>query len=214
MNRKRLTEILSQKKKGDRWNCYAAPEEFHYWTVKHKWPSLEKYGVAPLSLKASARGSVMKPLKTRFTKKSPKRLNCGIDVTGYDSVIQSRNNGFDFRVDSTQEINQVLLELSEEYEKTSWEISELSVYNPKSGAMVEFARYNPDKTGVLLYAICTLVNGREKYYPEISLSTMQRYLGKFKQKLAHCTLEQVLAGSCAIKLGVKGEQTLLRKNKE
>lgn len=204
--------INSHMSEGDKWYCYQAPEPFHFWTKKNLWInlSIEKLGVNPLSVKVSSEKSSADATVQTFTKKNPLVLPDGLRVYGTRSMKQSQTASLKFRVDSTKEINETLKYLSAFTNIDQWLIRAIEVYNKKS-QIITFERFNPDGSGVSLYFCRYKENGKDHFYPSVSLDKQRNILGDFKDHLAHCTINTVPTAFCAIKKGIKSNQVKLRK---
>jgi len=211
--RAKLEDVIHKKPEGDDWYCFQVPEEYHVWTSRHKWSSMEQYGVAPIRLKVSGAADGNETIATAFTKKNPKTLVCGVEVAGRKTTNQSQSFSWDLRVDSVREINDALSELAEgdDYQVNAFNIRELDVFNKKTGVILKCERHNPDGNQTSLYIVGFHDGGELRLYPEVALATMQQYVADFKSLFAQCSNIQAIQHGCVVKNKIKKKQIKLRK---
>jgi len=211
----RLTDLLKSKKVGDSWYSFEAPEQFHFWTLRHPWPlgCFRPYAVGLLAVRVTAIGSGGEATKQAYTRKSPLRLLCRVEVyAGYYKVIQTKACSFTFRVGDTDELEDALKELSEKTGLNTWQIEKMLILG-KRGAEIEFRRHDPDSNGTALYLYRMVKDGDSRLYPDITLHEQEREVGKFRSRLAHCTAKKIETQvySCALTNKVKPSQIKVRK---
>lgn len=206
--------IGANKKEGDKWYCYQAPEQFHVWTAKHKWPTnaMEVLGMQPLSIKVSGSISPAKPETQRYTRRKPLTLSSGVTARGQTTTRIVSSAHFDFRVDSTRELTDCLLELCGVTKQTTFSVEVLELTSKKRGYIITFRRINPDGNGTSLYFHDYIKDGRKVLFPAVMLQTQSEILGDFKETLAQCSYIFNLSPYCALKGKRKNTQTRLRKS--
>jgi len=216
MTRPRTYDILAKKEAGEEWYCFEAPEEFHVWLLNHPWrpDSFRDYGVSLLSLTVRSATPTGEEDRHRYNRRSPLRLDCGIEVNkGYYQTTQTKTAKFRMRVSGPRETEEALSELSQKTGLETWEVWEMTIYNSKEGVEAEFKRHNPDGTGTSLYFYRASWADRSLLYPDIPLNEQQRIVGRFQNRLAHCTAEEMkqIAFSCALKKKISPKQIKVRR---
>jgi len=212
----KLHDVLAHKKPGDKWYCMEAPQEFHMWTKTALWnpESFKNYGVSPVALHVTT-GKATKPQRVTWTKKNPRLLKCGIQISkGFQIAKQTATSSVWVRVDGPTEINSALLELSREYDYSVWEVMDLQIQTD-SNILIKYKKHNPDGQGASLYLYSVLVDGNEKYYFDIDIYRQKDLVGKFQDGFAACTAikGEVVQHSCARKEKVGDIKAKLRKKK-
>lgn len=212
----KLTDILADKKPGDTWHGLQAPEELHVWQYDAQWnvAKCQKYSVSLLAFGAKASVETGESSGRKYSKSEPLELpQLGERIIrGGEKVSQLFSRSIYHRVDDFDEVNSILSAVSQKEPcMFFWNITELEIYNPKTGGIVIFKKHNPDGHGACLYAF--RFNGDEfqgKLYPEINLFDQQRAIGKFKGAMARCVAANFVGHGCAIMSGVS---TVIRRAK-
>lgn len=214
MLRAKIDDLLKELGDGGEWYCYQVPEEYHVWTLKYTWRSMEKYGVLPVRIKVHGVVENSEKDIISYTKKSPKILNNGLPVKGKCTASQNQTVNYEFRPDTTNEINESLTELAnmENFNVPLFSITEIDVIHNKSGALLKCERYNPDGNGASLYIIGFHIDGEIKLFPHVPLGNMRIFIGDFKQNIAHCQNAQGLVHACLIKNKVKIRKQVKRRD--
>lgn len=208
MSKIRLTDLLQNKKVGERWPSLQAPEELHRWLFDVGWNVAaikEKYDVALLAFAAKASGSTGVNIQRRYTRAAPLVLQCGERiVSGSESIAQNIKRRIYHMVDGFSEVNDILKDASE-YSGIvlkNWEIIKLEIFNKKNGITTTFSKHNPDGTGAFLYTWCFSSDDMgEKLYPDVPLFEQQRAVGNFSGIIAACELTKrvTISPDCVLK---------------
>ena len=209
----RLTDILKNKSIGEEWYCYEAPEETHFWSSSSHWKEglFKKCGLSLASVSVQAITKIDTNIN-RFKKSAPMRLPCGVEIeSGYFKTELKKEARCRFRVDCIPDLNMIMTDLSKETGLSFWEIKTLSVYNSLKGAEILFAKHNPDSVGVSLYLRRVDTASGSRLYPEISLHEQMELLGKFQNKLAHCTAIEFKSKGHGCSLEKRTKKALLKK---
>ena len=210
----KLNYFTKNKPTGEDWYCFQVPEELHFWFLNYQWANdgIEKYGVRPMRLKVHGVSEYSSEAHS-FPRKRPLKLKCGPAVFGKKTVSGSTTHNYEFRVDSTKEINDALLELGQGpgYQIERFDILEMDVFNPDTGHILKATRHNPDGTGSSFYIVAFTIDGDEKLYPNIAIGNMMDWVGKFKENLAHCSNVSGMQKACAIEHKVPRRQIKTRK---
>ena len=207
----KIDKLVEKLGTGKDYYCFEVPQEYHVWTLKNQWKSFKKeYDVALMGLKVRASEPSGEITTVPHPKKNPRRLDCGVEVVGVEKVSGRRIYIWTFRVDGTGEANQVLAELCEKDEIDSFDIKELEVYNPKSGAILHCERHNPDSNMESLYIVGFSVENQQRLYPEVLMTTQEGYVGTFQDNRAHCCQTKGTVKACALEQKVKKTQVIRR----
>lgn len=198
----KLKEMLKIKKPGDEWYSLHAPEELRIWQKSKPWKkgSFSDRGVKLLSVSFRAY-SETSDTREKFSLKTPMVLKGGGELFGDYRIRQIKSASLKGRFDDCTDFNVNMKELCKKTGLDFWEISKLSVYNPKVAVEVEFAIHNPDGSGASLYLYRIIKEKTSRLYPTIMLSDQLKYVDRFYENLAHCTADEVtnLVHACGLK---------------
>lgn len=218
MSNTKLADVVKNKKPGDEWYTYEAPEELRFWAAGSPWPKkiFDLNGLSLASVWAEAIERAGTASVVKYTQKNPLRLDCGVEVEGQLGTSLQKKGIVRFRVDGIIELNQAMKELSEASGHETWEIKGFEVYNDRKGASVSFKIFDPDTNGTSLFAYAYFRDGHRRLFPDVLQSEQKEILGDFQNRLAHCTAIQLqgLGPSCALRHKVKKRQIKLRKAKK
>jgi hypothetical protein len=194
---------MGSSKSKDKWFCVLFPEQYHQWTYKKPWDKkpFTDAKVIPVSVQVKSSKPVSASQFNEINKKKPMTLDCGIEIQKgrYGLTSQSDIAKFNFRIDSVQELNTVMSELSKKYEFAIWEISKIEIYNNEVGATIEFNRHNPDGLGTGLYLFRVKTSEYDKTYQNIDIFEQERLCKGFYDYFAACTMVTRQVPGCALK---------------
>ena len=206
MLRAKIKDLLEDMETNKDYYCYQVPEEYHMWTVKHKWkPMIESFGVIPLRLKVRGVGEDCSNEILRYSHANP-LVVCGVSIKGHETASSSKTYGWDMRVDSVSEINEVLSELCSKNNVEVVQVKELDVYNKNMGVELRAEVHNPDGNGSSLYIVGFVIDNNLVLYPKISISSMAKYVGEFQGDFAQCCVMDGRTHGCVIKNKIKKTQ--------
>jgi len=211
MLRAKIKDLLDELPTNEDYYCYQVPEEYHVWTLRHKWQDMEeRYGVRPLYIKVHGVRSDSKNEIIKYSEANPLIVH-GVPIKGQESSNQNVTYNWAFRIDSVSEINEVLSELATNNAVELLSVKELDVYSPKSGITLKAEVSNPDHSGSSLYIVAFVIGTQTKLYPKVNVGTMAEYVGKFQGNIAQCCVTDGRINACVIKTGLKRRNIIRRK---
>lgn len=195
-------DIAALKKKGQ-WFTVRVMEQYRFWVPTRPWDPefFRKNNFTIMGFSAKASQQTNETSRQNYNKKQPLRLSCGISVEkGYHGTTsQSRTACIsNVRVDGTDELNQVLGDVSKLFDFDMWEITRLVVHNRKIGPIVTFSLFNPDGTGTALYLDSVENQDSKRTYFDVSAYEQQSLCNNIQEKIANCVLVQRTVPSCGL----------------
>ena len=197
---------VDPKKAGyETWYSIRCSESLSYWVLGTGWSS-KLFRDAGLSLLAiSMKSSVQLGTgNTRnFTKRNCLRLECGVVVESGNECSKPQEQTMaitNLRVDSVQQANKALTELSKIYGFKTWTTQAMEIYNKNKGITLYFLRFNPDGTGIELYLDAMETADWYKYYYDINPFVQQSACEHIQEKIASCEkfTREVTTTKCAL----------------